>query len=268
MHADPPSTLEPVLAVFIPAYEAEDTLRRVVERIPRKTMERLRLVFIQDDASTDATAVVAEAIAAGNPKIMFRRNEQNLGYGGTIKRAFKWLEAEGIDAFVMVHSDLQHDPELIEAMLAPIIAGAADIVLGSRMMAGTLGGMPLHRWVANRLLTRRLNGMLGLGLTDYHTGFVAASCQALRTIRLESCSDGHELTAEVLVRSAACGLRVAEIQVPTHYDDWSRSCTLRRSFCYTRYVLRVTSRNRRLSFAGGSETQTMPERTSVGVDTL
>ncbi len=234
---------QPSLAVFIPAFEAEHTLRRVVARIPESSRDRLQMILIQDDASTDETAAVAADIAAQVDKVHAFRNERNLGYGGTIKRAHERMVSAGIDAYVMVHSDLQHDPELVDSMLAPICAGTADIVLGSRMMGGALrGGMPISRWAANRFLTWRLNRVLGLNLTDYHTGYVAATSAAMSEVDIGSCGDGHELTAEVLVRAAAASLSILEVHVPTHYDSASRSCSIANSTRYAVEVLRMTSR--------------------------
>jgi glycosyltransferase involved in cell wall biosynthesis len=234
------------LAVFVPAYEAERSLHQVISRIPDHTREQLDMILIQDDASTDATYSVALEVAAHDEKIHVYRNERNLGYGGTIKRAHARLEAAGIEAYVIVHGDLQHDPELIDAMLEPVCAGRADVVLGSRMMGGAReGGMPSHRWLANKLLTWRLNRALGLALTDYHTGFVAVTCDAMRRIRVDTCGDGHEMTADIVVRSATASLRILEIAVPTHYDEMSRSCTMWNSTKYALHVVRLSSQSSR-----------------------
>lgn len=226
------------VAIFVPVLDAETTLASVIGDIPGGTRARLTEILVQDDDSEDATLALAHRLAAAEPIVRVVANGRRLGYGGTCKKAFLDLAERGMDVVVMVHGDGQHPPSYIDALAGPIEAGEADIVLGSRMVAGALrGGMPVYKWLANKGLTWAMNRSLRLRLTDYHTGFIALSADAIRRLDLGSCSDGHEITAETLVRAAQLGLSVREVAVPTSYGDGSRSCSVTTSIAYGLRVL-------------------------------
>jgi glycosyltransferase involved in cell wall biosynthesis len=211
-------------AIFIPAFQAEVTLARVVNRIPAPVLAGSAAVLIRDDASKDRTWEVATDLAAANAKLVVVRSPVNLGFGGTNKAAFAWMLEAGVDAFAVLHGDLQYDPESVADILEPILSGEADIVLGSRMSGHPLrGGMPWERWICNMFLTWLMNWRLGQSLTDYHTGLVGFRTMSLQTLDITSLSNGHELTAEVLIRAAQEGLRIRERSIATHYLGESRS---------------------------------------------
>jgi glycosyltransferase involved in cell wall biosynthesis len=245
----------PVKAVvFVPAYEAAGTLERVFERLPAEVYERLDHILIQDDASADDTVAVARRIVEEHGKVELAVNDHNLGFGGTHKRAFRKLRDAPVDAVVVVHGDLQHPPERIPDLLGLLEHGDADVVLGSRMIGHPLrGGMPFYKWLANGLLTRMLNRALGLRLTDYHTGYVAMTTDALRRLPIDDFGDGHELTAELLIEAADRGLRIREVPVETHYGDGSRSCSLRTSVRYGIDVVRLLRRRRQAMGGSGAD---------------
>jgi glycosyltransferase involved in cell wall biosynthesis len=234
------------VAIFIPAYEAERTLCEVVGRIPPDVRDSIDEILVLDDASRDRTLAVGRDLARRDPKVTVLRNRENLGYGGTNKRAYSLLARRGIDAYVVLHGDCQYAPEHIADLIEPLRGGTADIVLGSRILAGArAGGMPRYKLLGNRLLTTAMNRCLRLDLTDYHTGYVATTCAALDTIDFESCSDGHEISAEFLVRAAAAGLRIVEVPTPTYYGPGTRSMSLGASCCYGANVLRLLKATRR-----------------------
>ena len=221
--AERPATAR-TYAIFIPALQAEVTLAQVVDRIPSHVMAGCDAVLIRDDASTDATWDVATKLASGNAKLVVVRSPVNLGFGGANKAAFAWMLEAGVDAFVVLHGDLQYDPESVADILEPILSGEADIVLGSRMSTRPLrGGMPWERWAVNKFLTFLMNWRLGQSLTDYHTGLVGFRTACLKSLEIGSLSDGHQLTAEVLIRAARNGLRTCERPIDTHYPPESRS---------------------------------------------
>lgn len=227
-------------AIFVPAYQAGATLDRVVRRIPDALLERSTAVLVRDDASSDGTWEVAQRLVADNPKLIALRNDSNLGFGGNNKAGYRWMRAAGIDAYAVLHGDLQYDPELLDAILEPILAGAAEVVLGSRMSGHPLrGGMPIERWLSNKGLTWLMNRRLGLRLTDYHTGLVAFSRTAIDQLEVDTLSDGHEFSAEILVRAAARGFRISEVPVPTHYPPDSRSCSRLTGARYAWHVVRL-----------------------------
>jgi glycosyltransferase involved in cell wall biosynthesis len=233
------------VAIFIPAYQAEATLADVVRRIPRSVYERVDEILIQDDASTDRTVEVARRLAREYAKIRVVCNASNLGYGGTKKKAYRALINAGFDAVVMLHGDGQLPPEALGSMLAPILRGDVGIVLGSRILSHPLrGGMPLYKYLGNRALTIAMNRTLNLNLTDYHTGYRAYACHALARLEPESCSDGHEISSELLFRAADLGIPIAEVPVATWYGEGSRSMSFGKSALYGIRVLRMALRHR------------------------
>lgn len=225
------------VAIFIPAYEAETTIAEVVARIPESVREAVDEILIQDDASHDGTVKIATGIAETCPKVTVIENPVNLGYGGTLKKAHAYLSGRGFGGYVMVHGDLQYDPEDIGKLLEPITSGTADLVLGSRMRPDSGdSGMPFYKRTGNRFLTARMNRSLNLQLTDYHTGSVALNCESVERICFATMGDGHEISAQLLIRAATRGLRIAEVPVNSNYGARSRSCSLPTS---VRYGLRV-----------------------------
>jgi len=231
------------VAIFVPAYEAEKTLEWVIKRIPKEVYESIVEILIQDDASKDNTFEVALKLKQDFDKIIVIRNERNLGYGGTKKKAYKYCIQKGYDAVVIVHGDGQLPPESLPEMLAPLHS-EADIVLGSRILGDPLkGGMPLYKWIGNRFLTILMNTILGLNLSDYHTGYRAYLCAALSAIEFETCSDGHEISSEILIRASDRGLRIVEVPVPTYYGAESRSCSSRTSIKYGVNVIKMLFAN-------------------------
>lgn len=228
------------LAIFIPAYEAETTVARVISRIPAAVYEAVDEILVQDDGSHDNTVTVANRAAELYPKVTVIRNETNLGYGGTLKKAHAYLTDRGYDGYAMLHGDLQYDPEDLPAVLGPIISRRADIVLGSRMRQDSgETGMPFYKRVGNRFLTRRMNRLLNLRLTDYHTGSVAMNCESVTVLRYDALGDGHEITAQFLIGAATAGLRIAEVAVHANYGEGSRSVSAITSIGYGIRVLRL-----------------------------
>jgi glycosyltransferase involved in cell wall biosynthesis len=233
-------------AIFIPAYQAEKTIERVVRGIPLGVYTSIDKVYVQDDASTDKTYDAALRLCREYDKLQVVRNPVNLGYGGTKKKAYGVLLAEAFDIIVMMHGDGQHCPRALPGLLSPVETGTADIVLGSRILGAPLrGGMPIYKLAGNRLLTAMLNFELGLRLTDYHTGYRCYSASALRAVKYGTCSDGHLISAELLVRGARLGLRIKEVPVSTSYGPDSRSMSCYASIRYGLSVVALLAAGRR-----------------------
>lgn len=227
-------------AVFVPTLEAGATIEAVLRGITAVVRHPLEEILVQDDGSSDETLSIARRLAETDPVIRVVVNDRRLGYGGTCKKGFEDLAARGMEVIVMVHGDGQHDPSHIDDLLEPLVTEQADVVLGSRMQRGALrGGMPLYKWLANKVLTSAMNRVLAWQLTDYHTGFVALTGDAVRALELSTCSDGHEISAEMLLRAKATGCRVAEVAVSTSYGDGSRSVSATTSLLYGLRVLRM-----------------------------
>jgi glycosyltransferase involved in cell wall biosynthesis len=223
--------------VVMPAYNAARTLERTYADIPHDVVGRIILV---DDVSRDETVEVARQL--GLHVIIHR---QNRGYGGNQKTCYDAALAAGADVVVMLHPDYQYDATRIPDLIAPIVDGSRDLMLGSRFMGDPLaGGMPKWKYLSNRALTILENRAFGLHLSEYHTGLRAYSRHLLETIPYHLNSDDfvfdQELIAQVV--AARMGGRIGEIGVPTRYFEEASSVGFRRSVVYGLSTLRVVAR--------------------------
>jgi glycosyltransferase involved in cell wall biosynthesis len=217
----------------MPAYNAETTLVRTVADLDRKIVDEIVLV---DDASTDQTATLAHKL--GLEPI---RHERNLGYGGNQKTCYRRALELRADIIVMVHPDYQYTPLLVPAMASMIAYGVYDFVLGSRILAQdtVAGGMPRHKFVANRVLTLVENVVLAQKLSEYHTGLRAFSRPLLAALPFERNSDDFVFDNQIIVQAIAAGARIGELSCPTRYAGDSSSIDLRRSIRYGLGVVRT-----------------------------
>jgi 2-polyprenyl-3-methyl-5-hydroxy-6-metoxy-1,4-benzoquinol methylase len=209
---------------LIVAYNAALTLQRVLDRIPDSFRQKTTKVFICDDHSHDSTYLVGLGYKQLTPELPIEviRNPRNLGYGGNQKLGYRLAMEHDLDIVVMLHGDGQYAPECLEDMVAPLQRGEADAVLGSRMMekgAARRGGMPLYKYLGNRILTKFENAMLGTSLTEFHSGYRAYSVKALRRIPFENNSDDFDFDTEIIIQLHAAGLRITEVPIPTYYGD-------------------------------------------------
>jgi glycosyltransferase involved in cell wall biosynthesis len=168
-------------------------------------------------------------------------HDHNRGYGANQKTCYAEALARGADIVVMLHPDYQYSPRLVTAMASMIASGHYEVVLGSRILGrGALaGGMPLYKYIANRLLTFFENVMLGLKLSEYHTGYRAWSRRALQSLGLTRCSDDFVFDNEMLAQAAYLGLPIGEISCPTRYFAEASSINFRRSVTYGLGVLKT-----------------------------
>jgi glycosyltransferase involved in cell wall biosynthesis len=212
------------VAVTVVAYEAEGFIEALLGRIPDTVAGEVPLILVSDDASTDRTAELAEAWAAAHPgrTVHVRRSATNQGYGGNQKTSYRWAEELGADIAVLLHGDEQYPPELIERLVVPIQAGEGDVVFGSRMMergAARAGGMPMERFVGNKVLTRALNLLAGQQFTEWFSGFRAYRVGALSDIDLDALSDGFDFDVMVTLELLKRGVVPREVPIPTHYGE-------------------------------------------------
>jgi glycosyltransferase involved in cell wall biosynthesis len=201
--------------VVIPAYEAERTLAKVLARVPDIVRTRCELLVI-DDGSSDATAD-----AARSHGVRVLRNPENRGYALTQKRGFATALDAGASTVAILHADGQYPPESLPEILAPIERGTADVVLGTRVTDGGARrrGMPLYKWLANRALTWVENRCYGLELSEYHTGMMAYSRNALERLPWRFVSDTFHIDGELAMLAGRRGLRIEEVPVPHVYAD-------------------------------------------------
>jgi glycosyltransferase involved in cell wall biosynthesis len=210
----------------MPAYNASKTLEMTYNEIPLDIVDEVILV---DDASRDDTAERAREL--GIHTII---HVENRGYGGNQKTCYREALSKGADVVVMLHPDYQYSPRLITAMASMIISGHYDLVLGSRILGGQAlkGGMPLYKYVANRLLTLLENMALGVKLSEYHTGYRAFNRKVLEDLPLEANSDDFVFDNEMLAQAVYFGFLIGEISCPTKYFDDASSINFRRSVKY------------------------------------
>jgi glycosyltransferase involved in cell wall biosynthesis len=223
------------VAVILPAYNAAKTLERTFAEIPLDVVDE---VILTDDASRDNTVALSEKLG-----IHTIRHDHNMGYGANQKTCYAAALEGGADIVVMLHPDYQYSPKLVMAMASMIGSGHYDVVLGSRILGrGALaGGMPLYKYIANRLLTFTENVLLGLKLSEYHTGYRAWSAQVLRALPLERCSDDFVFDNQMLAQAAWAGFSIGEISCPTRYFAEASSINFRRSVTYGLGVLRTAA---------------------------
>jgi SAM-dependent methyltransferase len=224
------------VTLVLPAYHAELTIPRVAEEIPVDAADRALLV---DDCSGDDTVRVA--LEHGFDVV---RHPINRGYGAGQKTGYVRALLDGADVIVMVHADDQYDPALVPEMVAPILAGEADMVIGSRILRdrAIAGGMPRWKWVGNRLLTGIENRVFGVQLSEYHTGYRAFSAQLLRSIPFLRNSDDFVFDQEIFAQVLARGARIVEVPIPTRYFHEASSVDLPTSVRYGVQTLVVLGR--------------------------
>jgi glycosyltransferase involved in cell wall biosynthesis len=222
------------IAVVLPAYNAEKTLRQTYYEIPRDIVDD---IILTDDASSDATARLAQDLG-----IYTLRHDRNRGYGGNQKTCYAAALRRGADIVIMLHPDYQYTPKLVVAMASMIASTEYDVVLGSRILGnGALaGGMPLYKYLANRALTLMQNLLVGQKLSEYHTGYRAWSRRVLETLPLLRCSDDFVFDNQMLVQAIDAGFRIGEISCPTKYFPEASSINFERSVIYGLGVLRTS----------------------------
>lgn len=208
------------IAIFIPTYNASKTLPLVLDRIPSELKDKVAEIFVADDASQDNTYLIGVGYKQlkGVRNLKVYHHDKNKGYGGNQKWAYRYSIDKGYDLVVMLHGDAQYAPEMIPKLLKPFEKKKADMVFGSRMTGHPVkGGMPLHKFIGNKILTLFENKILGLKLSEYHSGFRVYSCNALKSIPFELCSNDFHFDTEILVQFKIAGLRIKETPIPTYY---------------------------------------------------
>ncbi len=212
------------IGVVVVAYNAAATLAGVLDRIPVSFRPKITEVIVSDDASEDETVAVGLVYLsrAVDLPITLIRQDRNLGYGGNQKACYRLAMEQGLEFVVLLHGDGQYAPELLPAMVEPLVAGDADAVLGSRMLdkgAARAGGMPLYKLVGNKILSRVQNTVVGTDLSEWHSGYRAYRVSALAELPLDSASDDFHFDTEILLQFMEAGKRIVEIPIPTYYGD-------------------------------------------------
>jgi glycosyltransferase involved in cell wall biosynthesis len=223
----------PKVIVVLPAYNAASTLEKTIADVPLESVSEFILV---DDVSRDNTIGVAESLKGKLSKpFSIYRHEKNLGYGGNQKTCYKEALEKGADIVVMLHPDYQYDPRLVKYFVEFIKDGYFDVVLGSRIRTrreALEGGMPLYKYLFNRVLTLWENIASGQNLSEWHTGMRAYSKKVLETIDFQKFSDDFVFDTEMLFAISEHRFRIGDIPVPVRYFDEASSINFSRSVTY------------------------------------
>ncbi len=225
------------MVIVLPAYKAASTLRQTYEEIPFDVVDDVVLV---DDRSPDNTVEVARSLGIRH----IVEHPENRGYGGNQKSCYNTARALDADIVVMLHPDYQYTPKLLLSMIALIGNDVYPVVFGSRILGkGALkGGMPMYKYVANRVLTLTQNILMGQKLSEYHTGYRAFRRDVLEKCDYERCSDDFVFDNQMIAQIFWNGFEIAEITCPTKYFDEASSINFSRSMTYGFGVLHVSLR--------------------------
>ena len=215
---------QPRIGIFIIAYNAVNHLSSTISRISPKVYDQVEEIFVIDDCSTDNSyhAALGYKQEQGLEKLTVHRNNQNQGYGGNQKVGYQYAIDRGFDIVALIHGDGQYAPEALEILLEPLIKGEADMVFGSRMSESgkaLKGGMPLYKYVGNRVLTYIQNRLSGLQLSEYHSGYRLYSVHALKKIPFQSFTNNWHFDTQIILALAERAMRIVERPIPTYYGD-------------------------------------------------
>ena len=211
------------LGILIVAYNAQETLAKVLDRIPPDFATQIDSILVCDDASTDDTHNVGLRYQSNSKlPLTIVRHQINLGYGGNQKTGYQWALEKNLDLVVLLHGDGQYAPEYLPQMVEPIVSGRADVVFGSRMITqggARQGGMPLYKFVGNKILTTLQNRLARVSLTEWHSGYRAYSVAALRKVNFLKNSDYFDFDSQIILQMIGARQRIVEIEIPTFYGD-------------------------------------------------
>lgn len=216
------------VVVVMPAYNAARTLRQTYAEVREQGI--VDQIILVDDRSRDETVEVARSLEG----VQVHVHEMNTGYGGNQKTCYRLALEAGADIVIMIHPDYQYTPKLIPAMASIIANGLHPCVLGSRILGGYAlkGGMPVWKYISNRLLTLAENLLLGAKLSEYHTGYRAFSREILEALPLAQNSDDFVFDNQMLAQILWFGFSIGEVSCPTKYFPEASSINFRRSVKY------------------------------------
>lgn len=221
------------VVVVMPAYNAEKTLEKTLNDIPRDWVDD---IILTDDASQDNTVELAKKLG-----LRVFVHDRNKGYGGNQKTCYREALNIGADIMIMIHPDHQYDPTVIPQLLEPLLNEECDAVFGSRMLGGRPleGGMPKWKYLANIFLTATENAVFYMYLTEYHSGLRAYSRRYLETVKFEMNSDDFVFDSEIIAQGVIHNMRIKEIPIETRYFPEASRIGLWRSIIYGLSILKT-----------------------------
>jgi glycosyltransferase involved in cell wall biosynthesis len=209
----------PKISIFIPAFNAASHLPALFERFPGDVWPVVEHVWIIDDGSSDDTGACVDELAKGNAKIKAVHFSWNRGYGKAVREGLARCTRDKCDFAVCLHADGQYPPEAIPDFAREMASRGIDVLQGSRIASGTAlsGGMPVYKYVSNRILTFFENIVFSLSMTDYHSGMLVYSRKALDSLPFGALSSSFDFDLEVIALARSRGLSIAELPIPTSY---------------------------------------------------
>lgn len=221
------------IIVVMPAYNTANVLKKTFGAMPKELVDEIILV---DDGSSDDTANIARKLG-----MVVVSHGVNRGYGAAQKTGYSEAIKRGADGVVLLHSDNQYDPALLNKFIEAISEGGSDVVTGSRIAYGgaVKSGMPPWKYVSNRFLTGLENLILGTALSDYHNGYRAYSAGFLKQIPFEKFSDGFDFDTDIIVQAAIRKRRILEIPHKTRYEEDNSKMSFGRGIIYGLSILKT-----------------------------
>jgi len=213
--------MKPSCSIFIPAYNAEKTISSILMRITHETWEHISKIVVIDDGSQDNTVSIITQLKDKFTKLELLSFDINQGYGKAVSKGMELCLKSDCDYIVCLHADGQYPPEKIDEFLYHMQNNKIDILQGSRHKAGTAleGGMPLYKYLAGKMLVWLENQIFGLKMTDYHSGFIVYSRNALSKIPFQYMSNSFDFDLEIIAMANKRNLVISELAIPTCYGD-------------------------------------------------
>lgn len=217
---------KPRVLIFVVAYNAERTIESVLSRIPVTLAEEYEVEILAiDDSSRDRTFEIGHRIEMSGSlrfplRVLF--NPVNQGYGGNQKIGYHFAIKNNFDFVALLHGDGQYAPEVLSELLKPLGQGMADAVFGSRMLsrgAARKGGMPLYKFIGNKILTSFQNRLLRTNLSEFHSGYRIYSVAALKKLPFDRNTHDFHFDTEIIIQLINSGMRIHEVPIPTYYGD-------------------------------------------------
>jgi hypothetical protein len=213
------------ILIFVVAYNAEKTIVNLLQRIPKSLAKNYNVsILIIDDCSHDLTQKTA--IQCTNNfwcPVTVLKNITNQGYGGNQKLGYHYAIKHKFNTVVLLHGDAQYAPECIPMLVKPFSKKLPpDAVFGSRMLIGKnalSGGMPLYKFIGNKILTKIQNKLLNSHLSEFHSGFRVYSVDTLKKLPIHLNTNDFHFDTEIIVQLFSSNSEVVELPIPTYYGD-------------------------------------------------
>mgnify|MGYP001295097247 CR=1 FL=1 len=212
--------------IFVPAYNVEKQIIRVLNNIPEKIFnEHNTEIIIIEDCSKDNTKEVIKNYIKNskiNNHIKLIENNKNYRYGGVQKIAFRYAIENNFDFVIMLHGDDQYDPKMLPEFINEILNSKVDAVFGSRFInpkAPLKGGMPMNRYLGNRAVTYIQNLIVGTKMTEFHSGYRCYNVNVIKKINFEKNTNDFYFDSEIIIQMSKLKFSIKEIPIATIYAD-------------------------------------------------